>query len=248
MNEYFEHVHRSHNTLQQEVLEKHKSNQDKYVLFKLSNTFQKRSENPDYFIVDVRDKWDCLNKAWDIQRLVGGGVSIVQGKMKVERTLSRLLLKVKKDPRNIQVKHLNMNPFDNTRNNLKVVSRSESLGTRKADKESVSKYIGVCPSHINKNNEIKWRVGLNFNKSSYYLGTYHKEVNGAFAYNIAKKYLYSKGCSLNSFDNGKVIGEKYLGVAVKKVRQHVEEVGFSKQAIKEITKYLVEKYSNKSLC
>jgi hypothetical protein len=74
--------------------------------------------------------------------------------------------------------HINRNPWDNRRKNIRVATRSQNLhNTSKMDGKS-SKYKGVCKKRPNS-----WCAAATVRGKRYYLGTFRDEVQAAIAYN-----------------------------------------------------------------
>jgi len=79
-----------------------------------------------------------------------------------------------------EIDHINRNPLDNRRNNLRFCSRSENLLNRKA--YGRSKYRGVTWNEVSN----KWQSRLFNKKEQFHLGLFSSEKEASEAYN--KKY------------------------------------------------------------
>ncbi|MDG2434830.1 MAG: hypothetical protein P8M55_04235 [Gammaproteobacteria bacterium] len=249
MDSHIEHIYRRPSKLQNEIKEKYENNPNNYALVEVSmHSFYK--ENRYYFLVDKEDKLECLSHNWCLQLLEGYNditfhVVSTNILMHEERYLQRFILERKKEiPKRKQVKFLNINQFDCSKENLEITTRSSVLATRRADKNTSSIFKGVC-SDSQKGSVKRWRTGLTVEGKTYTLGCYINEIEAAFAYNIAIKYFYPRGCLMNSNKNG-VIGYKYLDRAVKTIHNHIKEVGFSSKRFREIIKLNVYKISQKN--
>lgn len=80
------------------------------------------------------------------------------------------------------VDHINGNPLDNRRCNLRFVTPTQnSMNSRKTYSKRNSKYKGVGWSKTNK----KWRAYITIQKKLTFLGHYNSEEEAAIAYNDA---------------------------------------------------------------
>jgi hypothetical protein len=250
MDSYIEHIYRRPSILQNEIKEKYENNPNHYALVEVSTHFFYK-ENRYYFLVDKEDELECLSHSWCLQLLEGYNditFHVVSSNILMceERYLQRFILERKKEiPKRKQIKFLNINHFDCSKENLEITTRSSVFATRRADKNTTSIYKGVYLI-LRKEGVKSWRTVLTVEGKQYSLGVYINENEAAFAYNIAIKYFYPRGCLMNSNKNI-VIGYKYLDRAVKTVHKHIKEVGFSSKRFREIIKLNVYKISQKDL-
>jgi hypothetical protein len=77
--------------------------------------------------------------------------------------LHRLIMKPNED---MSVDHINNNPFDNRRSNLRIVTHAQNMQNMSAHKGSQSGIRGV--SRLRN----KWRARLTVNEKEYYLGVF----------------------------------------------------------------------------
>lgn len=78
------------------------------------------------------------------------------------------------------VDHINCNPLDNRRANLRVVSASaNSRNKLKTAREKTSRFKGVA------RNKEAWRATIRTDQGVRYLGRFRDEVEAAFAYDYA---------------------------------------------------------------
>lgn len=91
----------------------------------------------------------------------------------------------------IHVDHINGDPLDNRRENLRTCTLAENnrnvsgRGTRK------SKYKGVCP------NKKSWMAQITFERKCHHLGTFKTQEEAALAYNAAALRLHGEFAYLN---------------------------------------------------
>lgn len=101
---------------------------------------------------------------------------------------------IMKPPSGVFVDHINGNPLDNRRNNLRLASRSENNSNRRKTKNTTSSiYKGVS---FNKKIK-KWTAYISFNKKHEHLGCFNCETAAALAYDKRAKVLHGEFCNLN---------------------------------------------------
>lgn len=90
-------------------------------------------------------------------------------------------------PINGMVDHINGNPLDNRRENLRIVSCRENLSNKKArrDGETSSKYVGV--SYYKRTR--KWVAMIHHGTKHITIGYFKSEVDAAGAYQTAKTII-----------------------------------------------------------
>ena len=91
------------------------------------------------------------------------------------------------------VDHINNNPLDNRKCNLRIVTPQQNNMNRKSTKDSSSKYIGVT---FDKRNN-KWKAFIKINGKSVHLGTYDNELDAGKERDIATREHYGEYGNLN---------------------------------------------------
>jgi hypothetical protein len=91
------------------------------------------------------------------------------------------------------VDHINSNPLDNRKCNLRVVTKKQNAMNVTVCKNSTSKYIGVCS--IKERNT--WSAQIHVNKKKIHLGTFKNEENAAKCRDIATKKYFGEHGKLN---------------------------------------------------
>jgi hypothetical protein len=135
-----------------------------------------------YVIVDVKE--------YDNLYLIPIHVSDGYPRVRINRKqmlLSRYLM----DESELYVDHINRNPLDNRRINLRFVSKLQNSRNRTKKLNSISKYIGV---YLNKN---RWVSKITINNKNIHLGTFKCEIEAAEARDIATKKYFGEYGNLN---------------------------------------------------
>ena len=145
-------------------------------------------------IIFLSDGSSCLIDAEDYERLSkykwnnsnGRAVTTVKRK---HIHMSRLIMDPPKDK---VVDHINSNPLDNRRSNLRIVTQSHNLLNRSKSAGKASEFLGV--SWHSGNNSWLCRATSAISGKRYTLGYYNTEVEAAQAYNYfcAKYNPFSK--------------------------------------------------------
>lgn len=95
------------------------------------------------------------------------------------------------DDKNLVVDHKDHNGLNNTRENLRICSKSENAMNRNPLQGSTSKYLGVCRY------KGRWRAGLKHDYKQYHLGDYDDERQAALAYNKKAIDLHGEFANIN---------------------------------------------------
>lgn len=123
------------------------------------------------------------------------------GDRKIGETAS-LARKITKAKKGEKVSYIDRNPLNLTKKNLVKVNNSEGFLTKRADKESKSRFIGVSPIKPKLSPTKRWKTEFTTNKNRTYLGAYEFEESAAMAYNIGKLILTKgKPVTLNQVYN-----------------------------------------------
>lgn len=119
----------------------------------------------------------------------------VDGKRKnTTITLHRLILeKHNLNPRNKEIDHINGNPLDNRKENLRIVTHLQNSYNQKIASNNTSGYKGV--SYSKEKN--KWTTQIRFNKKLHYLGDYSSLEKAARVYNEAARKYHGEFARLN---------------------------------------------------
>ena len=96
-------------------------------------------------------------------------------------------------PESAIVDHIDGNPLNNTKQNLRFVNDQQSNQNRGKFKNCSSKYKGVTWHKRVK----RWQAQIGFNKDVIQLGYHETEELAAVHYDMAAIYLFGKYCRLN---------------------------------------------------
>lgn len=150
----------------------------------------------DSFIIDVADLEIIFPHSWRIYTTKNGykrvETSINTGNNNIKHVLlSRFLLN---PPTELYVDHIDCNPTNNTRVNLRLANRFENCqNAPKFIRKCSSQYKGVS-WHANKN---KWIVSIMSSKKSFHVGYFTDEILAAKAYDQKAKELFGEFANLN---------------------------------------------------
>lgn len=143
--------------------------------------------------VDNED-FNMLSKhVWLPQKMVNGKVypyTRINGK---QITMHRLIMN---PPKGKMIDHLDRDPLNNQRANLRLCTHTENMRNRTPSKNGTSKYLGVMRRNY-KNGKFKWCAEIKRHGQKYRLGTFLNEDDAALAYNAAAKILFGKFANLN---------------------------------------------------
>lgn len=118
--------------------------------------------------------------------------AVKQVNYKQKQVLMHRLIMCPKDHEIID--HINMNPLDNRKQNLRITDRGGNSMNRKKQKgQYYSKHKGVS---FNKKLK-KWRAHITFRNAHIHLGTFASEVDAALAYNKAAIKYFGTYARLN---------------------------------------------------
>jgi HNH endonuclease len=104
--------------------------------------------------------------------------------------LSRIVLNYTGD---LIVDHINNNPADNRRENLRIVTPQQNSMNKSSAKNSSSQYLGVAWDSESK----KWKASIYAHKKQINLGRFHDEIEAAKTRDIATKKYFGEYGNLN---------------------------------------------------
>ena len=134
-----------------------------------------------------------LSNVWYACACLGKDQALQFGKRHLK--LHRLLMAFPKSP--LRVDHINGNGLDNRRQNLRIVTASQSQMNRPADVKSVSQYKGVSwhrRSH-------RWQAQICAYGHHRYIGQFSNEIEAALAYDCEAILIHGEYARLNFPEN-----------------------------------------------
>ena len=135
------------------------------------------------------------NHWWKTQGYASGridGKFVYLHRIVLQRAIGRELSK------NEFTDHININPLDNRRENLRVANGSESLRNRNKQAGMTSKFIGVSWFSGAAKRIKRWRATYRLNGKSVTVGYYSTEEDAAKARDEAVKKCYGEFARLNN--------------------------------------------------
>lgn len=105
--------------------------------------------------------------------------------------MHRLIMNVSND---LVIDHINQNPLDNRKSNLRICSQKENMRNRKQNKENK---VGVKGVYQIKNGSYCAQIGKD--GLPYYLGLYKTIKEAADAYDLKAKELFGEFAYLNNY-------------------------------------------------
>ena len=91
-------------------------------------------------------------------------------------------------PDGMFIDHINHNPLDNRKQNLRICTRAENEHNKTIGKNNTSGHLGVIWNKARQ----KWRVVLGFNKKTYHLGEYDDIEEAIAVRKAAEKKYYGE--------------------------------------------------------
>ena len=118
------------------------------------------------------------------------GYVVRTGQKKTTIRMHRLMVNT---PNGLETDHINGNPLDNRRKNLRIVTHSQNIFNKKLGKNNTSGFKGVVWRKDRKN----WLARIYINKKLTHLGSFHDKLIAAETYNEAAKRYYGEYANLN---------------------------------------------------
>lgn len=116
---------------------------------------------------------------------------ILKSGIKYEVFIHRVIMKCTDS--NLVVDHIDNNPLNNQKSNLRVCTKAENNRNTSSHKDSSSKYLGVTYDKARK----KWNAQLMVNGKRVLTKRYTTEIEAAYAYDTAAKLHVGQYANLN---------------------------------------------------
>lgn len=143
------------------------------------------------------EDFEFLNKfKW---RLMGQGQYVTRHQRRAEytdlskRKVIRMHNQIMNPLKGFEVDHVNLNPLDNQKKNLRIATRTQNQVNTKKRLGTSSIYKGAF---WNKKNQI-WLSSICFNHKHFYIGRFKTAIEAAHAYDLKAKELFGKFARLN---------------------------------------------------
>lgn len=139
-------------------------------------------------LIDAEDQYRVFEKNWQIDS--SGRVGHMQRKKGLPRKWFSLPRFINDTPKDVQIDHINRNPLDNRRVNLRRCTQQQNQHNKPPLK---GRFKGVC--FVKCRN--KWRASIKDNGKHKHLGYFDCDIKAAKAYNERAKKLHGEFVWLN---------------------------------------------------
>ena len=109
---------------------------------------------------------------------------------------------VNKTPPGLQTDHINRNPLDNRKCNLRICTQKQNIQNTQKRRNTKSIYKGVTFQRYNRSECGFWRAYINKNSKRIHLGVFASEIKAGMAYNVAATMLFGTYACLNPTQPG----------------------------------------------
>jgi hypothetical protein len=143
--------------------------------------------------VDIDDYDKLIKHKWYTD---GGTKGCFQVKSLINGKRVFMARLITKCPKGLVVDHINHDPFDNRRKNLRVCTQEQNRMNTKIHKDNKCGYKGVYQDKRTGH----WTAKVGLRKKSYWLGTFGDAISAAKAYDLKARELFGEFASLNFED------------------------------------------------
>ena len=183
-------------------------------------SFKLKNKRVIEFIIDNEDYDIVKNKKLTIREKPNGNFYIYvlcfhKSGAEYYKSLHRLILhKHELLKEKFHVDHIDRNPLNNQKNNLRLCTNAQNhWNTNKIKKKCSSKYKGV-----RQKTDSKWTSQIKCNGKLYYLGEYKTEREAGIAYNIKAKELFGEFSCLNIIKDVSTIEEQTIKNKINNIK------------------------------
>lgn len=142
-------------------------------------------------LVDIDDFYKISNLTWCY--MTNGYASTHTSRKLGKSRLLYMHRVVMGNPEGKEIDHINNDPLDNRKHNLRVATRSENMRNYKRLTKGSSQYKGVCWAK----EENRWKAQIGFDKVNYHIGYFKTEEEAAKAYDEKAKELFGEFAYIN---------------------------------------------------
>lgn len=149
-----------------------------------------------FTLVDDEDYEALIQYKWQANSVMGGRHFYARRNWRGEGSKPCYTLMhraIMNAPKGMDVDHIDGDRLNNTRSNLRIVTRSQNLANRGSHGIHGFKGIRIVPKNTNK----PYGVYIGHNYKQIYLGSYSTVIEAALAYDRKAKELYGDFARLN---------------------------------------------------
>jgi hypothetical protein len=150
----------------------------------------KLANSDHYTLVDDEDYEKFKKYPW---RKSQHGYAIICKAVNKRSKTFHLHREITNAPEGLYVDHINGNPLDNRKENLRLVTHSQNMFNVKNYVTNKSGYKGVSWHSVRN----KWRARLHFKGSEIHIGLFDSKEEAALAYNKKAMEMYGEYARLN---------------------------------------------------
>lgn len=145
-------------------------------------------------LIDSSDVEKCKKVKWFI-RMRNGAPMSVAGHTEEKRNMRMHYFLFGKPPEGYEYDHINRNPLDNRKENLRRCTFNQNQRNQGPRKHNTSGYKGVTKTGNG------WCARIWVNSEPFYLGFFKEKEKAALAYNSAAKAMHKDFAYLNEVSN-----------------------------------------------
>ncbi|MBS4956556.1 MAG: HNH endonuclease [Clostridium sp.] len=163
--------------------------------------------------IDKEDLEKCSKLTWHYAK--NKDSKYIQSRIKDKMVkLHRFVMDI--NDKNLVVDHINRNPLDNRKSNLRICSYKENSFNKSIRVDNTSGIVGVDFHKINK----KWRAKIKYNNITIHLG-YFEDINEAsINRRVAEEILFGEYSPNGKLDN---VSEELIERARENVMNRIEK-------------------------
>lgn len=142
-------------------------------------------------LVDDEDYEYLSLFSWQAQRIGNGKYRTITWTKRPNRTFLRMHTLIMNPPRGMEVDHIDGNPLNNQKSNLRICTHANNMLNRSKEKGNTTGYKGVS---FQKNRYIS---RIRVNNKEYWIGSFDSPEDAAKAYDDAARIYHGEFAKLN---------------------------------------------------